>query len=279
MIAAFRPTPANRRRRHLVAIDAFDGVVLGDLSVPCEIFGRALQSDCHPFYEVRVCSLKPQVKSEHVMLQVPWRLPSVGRADTDYPMHTWPPEAVESKEHLARLDQFFGEAAAAAPDAVFLLTADHGMNHKSRCLDLEKVWAHHGAPIRIAISVERDKYLKHHNGYGGVAWVYCNAPRDIDSVGKVLTSIDGVESVLTRSEAAKRFHLMASRIGDLIVLGDRDTVLGELDAPSEPLPAEYRSHGSLHEMDVPLLIYNAHVQLKPEKFQYNHDLARWLYAS
>ncbi len=29
---------------------------------------------------------------------------------TDYPMHTWPPEAQESKEHLARLDQFFEEA-------------------------------------------------------------------------------------------------------------------------------------------------------------------------
>ena len=197
---------------------------------------------------------------------------------TDYPMHAWPPEAVESKEHLARLDQFLGEAAAAAPDAVFLLTADHGMNHKSRCLDLEKVCAQHGVPIRTAISVERDKYLKHHSGYGGVAWVYCNARRDIDSVAKVLTSIDGVESVLTRSDAAKRFHLMASRIGDLIVLGDRTTVFGELDAPSEPLPAEYRSHGSMHEMDVPLVIYNAHVQLKPEEFQYNRDLARWLYA-
>jgi phosphonoacetate hydrolase len=197
---------------------------------------------------------------------------------TDYPMHTWPPEAAESKEHLARLDQFLGEAAAAAPDAAFLLTADHGLNHKSRCGDLEKVCAQHGVPIRIAISVERDKYLKHHSGYGGVSWVYCKASRDIDSVAKVLTSVEGVESVLTRSEAAKRFHLMASRIGDLIVLGDRDTVFGELDAPSEALPAEYRTHGSLHEMDVPLVIYNAHVQLKPEEFQYNRDLARWLYA-
>jgi phosphonoacetate hydrolase len=108
--------------------------------------------------------------------------------------------------------------------------------------------------------------------------VYCNASRDIDSVAKVLTSIEGVESVLTRSEAARRFHLMASRIGDLIVLGDRDTVFGVLDAPSEPLPPEYRTHGSLHEMDVPLVIYNAHVQLKPEEFQTNRDLARWLYV-
>jgi hypothetical protein len=97
----------------------------------------------------------------------------------DYPMHTWPTEAPESKEHLARLDQFFAEAAAAAPDAAFLLTADHGMNHKTRCWDLEKACVQRGAPIRIAISVDRDKYLKHHRGCGGVAWVYCNAPRDV----------------------------------------------------------------------------------------------------
>ena len=197
---------------------------------------------------------------------------------TDYPMHTWPPEAVESKEHLARLDQLFAEAAAAAPDAMFLLTADHGMNHKSRCLDLEKICSQHGVPIRIAISVERDRYLKHHSGYGGVAWVYCNGSKDIDAVARILTATDGVESVLTRSEAAKRFHLMASRIGDLVVLGDRDTVFGELDAPSEPLAAEYRSHGSMHEMDVPLVIYNAQAHLKADDFQYNRDLARWLYA-
>jgi phosphonoacetate hydrolase len=197
---------------------------------------------------------------------------------TDYPMHTWPPEAPESKEHLAWLDQLLGEAAAAAPDAVFLLTADHGMNHKTRCWDLEKACAKRGAPIRIAISVDRDKYLQHHRGYGGVAWVYCKSPRDIDSVSKALLGLTGVESVLTRSEAAKRYHLMASRIGDLIVLGDRDTVFGELDAELESLPAEYRAHGSLHEMNVPLLIYNADARLPAEEFQYNWHVARWLYT-
>src|SRR5579862_4261930 len=98
---------------------------------------------------------------------------------TDYAMHTWPPEAPESQEHLKRLDQLFGEAAAAAPDAAFLLTADHGMNHKTLCWDLEKACAKRGTPIRIAISVERDKYPKHHRGHGGVSWVYCNRSQDL----------------------------------------------------------------------------------------------------
>jgi phosphonoacetate hydrolase len=196
---------------------------------------------------------------------------------TDYPMHMWPPESAESKEHLARLDQLLGEAAAAAPDAAFLLTADHGMNHKTRCWDLDKVCARQGAPIRIAISVERDKYPKHHRGYGGVSWIYCKSAREVDRVARVLSAIEGVEAVLTRSEAVRRFHLMASRIGDLVVLGDRDTVFGELDSESETLPAEYRTHGSLHEMEVPLVIYNSDARLVADNFRFNRDLARWAY--
>jgi phosphonoacetate hydrolase len=71
---------------------------------------------------------------------------------------------------------------------------------------------------------------------------------------------------------------MPSRIGDLIVLGDHDTVFGELDSPFETLPAEYRAHGSLHEMEVPLIVFNAQPQLTADQFQYNRDLARWLFT-
>lgn len=196
---------------------------------------------------------------------------------TDYPMHTWAPEAAESKEHLTRLDQLLGEAAAAAQDAAFLLTADHGMNHKSHCWDLEKACARRGTPIRIAISVERDKYPKHHRGHGGISWVYCNRPADIDAAARTIAGLKGVESVLTRSEAARRYHLMSSRIGELVVLGDRETVFGQLESEHEPLPAEYRAHGSLHESGVPLVIHNAGAPVSAGAFQYNWQLASWLY--
>jgi phosphonoacetate hydrolase len=196
---------------------------------------------------------------------------------TDYPMHTWPPEAPESKAHLKRLDELLGEMAAAAPDAAFLLTADHGMNHKTRCWDLAKASANRGTPLRIAISVERDKYLKHHSGHGGTAWVYCRSAGEVDQAARVLSALPGVESVLTRSEAVRKFHLMASRIGDLAVLGDRDTVFGELDSESEPLPSAYRTHGSLYEAEVPLVIYNCDTKLSPDNFRFNKDLAAWAY--
>src|SRR5262249_27776082 len=50
---------------------------------------------------------------------------------TDYPMHMWPPEAESSRHHLEAVDALLGELADAAPDAAILLTADHGMHHKT----------------------------------------------------------------------------------------------------------------------------------------------------
>src|SRR5262249_56151046 len=51
---------------------------------------------------------------------------------TDYPMHMWAPAAEESKTHLATLDALLAEAEAAAPDAAFLLSADHAINSTPR---------------------------------------------------------------------------------------------------------------------------------------------------
>ena len=195
---------------------------------------------------------------------------------TDYPMHMWPPEAVESKRHLTILDGLLGELAATAPDAAFLLTADHGMNHKTRCWDLEKACAARGLKLRAAISAEQDKYLKHHRGFGGTAWVYLNSPKDADRAASLIGQLEGVEQVLSRSEAARRFRSMPSRIGELVALGDKTTVFGGLDTESQNLPPEYRSHGGISESRVPLLVYNAERGPHGDYFRYNLDLARWL---
>jgi transcriptional regulator GlxA family with amidase domain len=84
MFAGFAPKETTRaaRRRHRVAVVAFDGVVLADLATPCDVFGRARGVDGRAPYDVRICSLAPEVKSERVTLRVPWRLSSVSRADT-----------------------------------------------------------------------------------------------------------------------------------------------------------------------------------------------------
>ena len=196
---------------------------------------------------------------------------------TDYPMHTWGPAAKESKEHIRMVDDLLGQACAAAPDAAFLLTADHGLNHKRKCYDLDKTLAGMALPIRISISAERDRYLQHHQGFGGTAWVYLDNPGDSEKVIRALSGLPGVESVLTREAAASRYSLYPSRIGDICVFGDRHTVFGQLDEAGIDLPAEYRSHGSTSETDIPLFAYNAKGLPPANYFEHNLDLARWLY--
>jgi phosphonoacetate hydrolase len=197
---------------------------------------------------------------------------------TDYPMHMWAPEAPESKEHLARLDDLFGQAMTAGPDVAFLATADHGMNAKSLCWDLEQVCAGKGVPIRKAVSTGRDRYMKHHRGCSGAVYIHLRDQGDAARVRDIISNVKGVERILTREEAAREFKLMASRIGHLVVLGDQDTVFGELDDQRENFPG-LRSHGSLHETDVPLFVYNAKSAPSADYFSHNLDLARWLYPS
>jgi phosphonoacetate hydrolase len=196
---------------------------------------------------------------------------------TDYPMHTWPPESMESKEHLAKIDDYIGKIISAAPDAMILITADHTVNHKDMCLDLQKACAEKKTPVKLALSAERDRYFKHHRGFGGTSYVYLLQPSDLKAVKKTLKGLNGVEEVLSRKEAAKKFHLMPERIGDLVVLGNSKTVFGDLDTSYEILPANYRSHGSIYEANVPVFIYNAHHAPPASYFSSNYKIASWLY--
>lgn len=197
---------------------------------------------------------------------------------TDYPMHRWAPDRDESLEHLARLDALIGRAIEAAPDAAFFFTADHGMNYKTRCWDLNHACRDLQVPVRFALSAEKDRYIKHHRTFGGTAYVWLNDPDDADRVARGVAGLDGVEAVLPRTEAAARFGLMPERIGELVVLGDRQTVFGELPGPQEALEPGYRSHGSLHESDVPLIVHNWRGTLPDAgRFERNADLVSFLF--
>lgn len=196
---------------------------------------------------------------------------------TDYPMHMWGPEEAPSLTHMAHLDRLLGEARRVAPDALFLITADHGMNPKKRCIDLRKTCAESGIQLRFSVSPVADRLVKHHRGFGGVSYVYVQSVEELSFVQTYLSTLDGVDEVLQRREAADRYHLMPERIGDLVVLADIDTVFGDLDGPREELEQGYRNHGSAYEDDIPLILYGYEGKLPtPNEFAMNFDLTRWL---
>ncbi|MDB5146175.1 MAG: nucleotide pyrophosphatase, partial [Mucilaginibacter sp.] len=191
--------------------------------------------------------------------------------------HTWAPTDSNSIRHLTNIDNLIGQISETAPDATILITADHDVNHKSRCIDVKKALELQHVDIKLALSPEKDKYIKHHRGFGGAAYVYLNKDSDLPAVKKALYKIKRIETVLTRAEAAKKYHLPPTRIGDIIVLGDSTTVFGDLEnGAEEELPETYRSHGSVYEIKVPLIILNAEKLPPASYFNYNKDLAGWL---
>jgi phosphonoacetate hydrolase len=120
--------------------------------------------------------------------------------------------------------------------------------------------------------------VKHHRTFGGTAWVWLKSPEDAARAAQIIRQLKGVEAVIPRAEAARRFHLMPERIGELVVLGDKETVFGETEAELEELPPGFRTHGSLHETAIPLIIYNALGSLPgADQLRYNFDMTRTLF--
>jgi phosphonoacetate hydrolase len=199
---------------------------------------------------------------------------------TDYLMHRHAPGESESQAHLRIIDGFLKEAAAADPEMAFFVTADHGMNFKRTVIDLNKALPARGAAVKFAMSAERDQYPRHHSGHGGTAFLYLSAPGDADRVTRALEKIEGVEEVLSRSEAAKKYRLNPHRIGDLWVTAKPGVVFGHSAKEQEDLPRTYRSHGSAHELDIPCIIYRYAAALSaPVEVTTNVDVCRFLFRS
>ena len=198
---------------------------------------------------------------------------------TDYPMHMWAPENDSVRVFLSTIDHYIQKLHETAPDAAILLTADHGMNHKSQAWDLEKELTEKNIPFKIVISPEKDRYMAHHRGLGGSAYVYLQKGENAERVKQNLLQLKGIDAVLTKAEAVKKYDLMPDRIGDLMVLGDIQTVFGHLENGSyEQLPDNYRSHGSAYEAQVPLFVFNAKQAPPASYFNWNYKLAAWLFS-
>jgi phosphonoacetate hydrolase len=190
---------------------------------------------------------------------------------TDYAMHTYAPDEPESARHMALLDEAIGGLVDANPDATLLVTADHGMSPKTRMVDVSGVLAARGIRAR-AVPIIKDRYVVHHANLGGCAYVYLDEA-DVPAALDVLGDTPGVEDALRREEAASELRLLADRIGDIVVTGDRVTVFGD---PSEvELLPRLRSHGSHHERDVPILAYNG--DFRDFSFAENRDLGRYVF--
>ena len=180
---------------------------------------------------------------------------------TDYVQHKHAPGTDGANSFYTMMDGYMAKLEAMG--CVIALTADHGMNAKVAMDGTPDViylqdwfdgWL--GAAVARVILPITDPYVVHHGALGSFATVYLPANVDVQEARAKVASIRGVESAMTRDEAAKRFELPEDRIGDLVVVSERFTVIGTSASKHDlsGLDAPLRSHGGVSEQRVPLIV-------------------------
>jgi phosphonoacetate hydrolase len=180
---------------------------------------------------------------------------------TDYIQHKHAPGTPGANAFYAMMDRHLAELDAMG--CVIALTADHGMNAKTGMdarpdvvylQDLLDDWL--GAAAARVILPITDPYVVHHGALGSFATVYLPVGSDRAALAARIVARRGIESVHTREQAAERFELPADRIGDLVVISERFTVIGTSAARHDlsALEVPLRSHGGVSEQRVPLIL-------------------------
>ena len=180
---------------------------------------------------------------------------------TDYIQHKHAPGTPVADAFYQMMDSYLRQLDAGG--ATLALTADHGMKPKHAAdgqpdvVYLQSVlddWLGRDA-ARVILPIT-DPYVVHHGALGGFATAYLPEGSDVAAIASRIAEIDGIECALPRAEACERFELPEDRVGDIIVVAGRNKTIGstperhDLGALKEPL----RSHGSIHEQRVPLLL-------------------------
>jgi phosphonoacetate hydrolase len=197
---------------------------------------------------------------------------------TDYIQHKHAPGTAGANAFYAMMDRHLAELEALG--AVIALTADHGMNAKTGMdarpdviylQDLLDGWL--GAGVARVILPITDPYVVHHGALGSFATVYLPQGVDRTTLAQRLGGQRGMDVVLGREAAAQRFELPADRIGDLVVISERFTVIGTSAARHDlsALEVPLRSHGGLSEQRVPLILNRPIAGLDPNRRWRNFD--------
>ena len=180
---------------------------------------------------------------------------------TDYIQHKHAPGSAGANAFYTMMDGYLGQLDAMG--CVIALTADHGMNAKVAMdgtpdvvylQDWFDAWLG-SAKARVILPIT-DPYVVHHGALGSFATVYLPEGVDVHEACARLQQLRSMEVVLTRAQAAERFELPPDRIGDIVVVSQRFTVIGTSAARHDlsALEVPLRSHGGISEQRVPLIV-------------------------
>jgi len=179
---------------------------------------------------------------------------------TDYVQHKAAPGTAAANDFTSMLDKYLGQLDALG--ATVVLTADHGMNAKTDAFGRPNIiflqdrldeW-YGKATTRVILPIT-DPYVVHHGALGSYATVYLGQGPTRDHATRHIAALPGIEGVYTREAACAKFELPPDRVGDLVVVSERLTVIGTSRDRHDlsGLDAPLRSHGGTSEQRVPLI--------------------------
>jgi len=195
---------------------------------------------------------------------------------TDFIQHKYAPGDEVANAFYAMFDRYIGQLNI--NNNSIIVTADHGMQSKSRidgspnAMFLQDILDEKlGKNISKVILPITDPYVVHHGALGSFATVYLNDKSRIHEAIVEIKKIEDIEVVLTNEEGCAKYDLPTDRMGDIICMSSKNSTIGssekahDLSKLKEPL----RSHGGLHEREVPF-ISNKKINLNDENFKLNN---------
>ena len=195
---------------------------------------------------------------------------------TDFIQHKYAPGDEVANAFYAMFDRYIGQLNV--NNNSIIVTADHGMQPKSRsdgspnAIFLQDILDEAlGKNISKVILPITDPYVVHHGALGSFATVYLSDKSKINDAIEEINKIEDIEVVLTNKEGCAQYDLPTDRMGDIICMSSQNSTIGsaekahDLSKLKEPL----RSHGGLHEREVPF-ISNKKINLNDANIKLNN---------
>ena len=195
---------------------------------------------------------------------------------TDFIQHKYAPGDEVANAFYAMFDRYIGQLNV--NNNSIIVTADHGMQPKFRsdgspnAIFLQDILDETlGKNISKVILPITDPYVVHHGALGSFATIYLSDKSKINDAIEQISKIEDIEVVLTNKEGCAQYDLPTDRMGDIICMSSQNSTIGsaekahDLSKLKEPL----RSHGGLHEREVPF-ISNKKINLNDANIKLNN---------
>ena len=231
-----------------------------------------------PVPEVYSQDLSEFVMAAGVKLMEEFKPDIMYLSTTDYIQHKYAPGHEVANKFYSMFDKYIGQLDAIG--ATIIITADHGMKPKSKedgspnaifLQDhLDDKFNKNKTKVILPIT---DPYVVHHGALGSFATIYLEDKNDLEDVMMEIKKIKDIEVVLNKEEGCYQYNLPKDRMGDIICMSSEFMTIGSskdkhnLSGLNEPL----RSHGGLHEREVPFIVNKKMPQIDSNKQLYNYD--------